>query len=143
MISGEKHCKPYFSRRSIGCGIKDKPAIFGKVWKYLDWILETIKDAKPSVEPCPNQNVQPLEKSLAEKIRQRGQGIIDQTLIEPEERGEAGVESITKKSDVFDDLKESAEDVKAFDLEIDALFDIDIAHHSMTLYLTVRILIKG
>ena len=102
------------TRRSIGCGIKDKPAIFGKIWKYIDWIEYQIQDSKPSTHEC-FPKYSPNQKSLEEKIRLKGPGILDLTTTpDPVTILHNFEQSVTKPT------KKGAKD---FDIEIEALFN--------------------
>ena len=70
-----------FFRRSVGCGIKDKPPIFGKVWMpiYIDWIKNITKNA-PELDAlevkCHPKVSHDQRISLAENIKLRGPGIL-------------------------------------------------------------------
>ena len=103
-----------FFRRSIGCGIRDKPAIFGKIWKYIDWIEDKIQDSQPSTHHC-FPKYSPHQKSLEEKIRLKGPGILDLTTTpDPVTILQKLQKSVTKSA------RKGAKD---FDLDIEALFN--------------------
>ncbi len=109
------------TQRSFGCGIKDKPPIFGKVWKYLPWITETIKYARASYLQCQAEVPDPIQASLAELIKRKGPGILGQR--DPQNmysnHKSRIIDKLTKQF-TLDDMK-FAQD---FDLDVDAVFDI-------------------
>ncbi|XP_071749065.1 uncharacterized protein [Lepeophtheirus salmonis] len=49
------------TRRSDGCGLRNRPAIFGKISFYRKWILSTISEAKPK-EKCPDEVLQRINE---------------------------------------------------------------------------------
>ena len=105
----------FFKRRSIGCGIRDKPAIFGKIWKYIDWIQDKIQDSQSSTHHC-FPKYSPNQKSLEERIRLKGPGILDLTTTpDPVTILQKFEKSVTKSAQ-----KEGAKD---FDMDIEALFN--------------------
>ena len=105
----------FFKRRSIGCGIRDKPAIFGKIWKYIDWIQDKIQDSQSSTHHC-FPKYSPNQKSLEERIWLKGPGILDLTTTpDPVTILQKFEKSVTKSAQ-----KEGAKD---FDMDIEALFN--------------------
>ena len=103
-------------RRAVGCGIKDRPPIFGKIWKYLDWIEKIIQDAGPTTEKCePLPNLMKL--SLLEKIREKGPGILDEAF---ENLNNIG--NVMKTVEISKIIEDKIVDSNDFDLEIEALF---------------------
>jgi hypothetical protein len=106
-----------FFRRSVGCGIKDKPPIFGKVWMYIDWIKEKIKDAP---EPAAlnikcDAKVDDQKISLAKKLKTKGPGIIKEYALPPEGQIQKVEKSVTKTFDMTDN--------KDFDVDVETLFN--------------------
>lgn len=105
------------TRRAIGCGLKDRPPIFGKIWKYLDWIEQIIQDAEPSIEKCePTPNLMKL--SLIEKIRQKAAGILDKASENLNNKG-----NVVKTEEISKIIEDQILDSNDFDLEIEALFE--------------------
>ena len=109
-----------FFRRSVGCGIRDKPPIFGKVWipRYIEWIKEKIKNApeRDALEiKCDPNESHDHKLSLAEKLRTKGPGILKATLTPAGQIQKVGPISVTKTFDMTDN--------KDFDVDVEALFN--------------------
>ena len=77
----------------MGCGIKNQPPIFGKIWKYLSWIKDEIKDAKLPFREC-EEKPSPMQKSLEDKIKEKGPGFIQESLDDPD--GENTIKKVQK-----------------------------------------------
>ena len=105
-----------FFRRSVGCGIKDKPPIFGKVWMYIDWIQKIIKNATEpdALEIKCHPKVKNEKESLAEKLRDKGPGILMDKLT-PAGLIQEVTKSVTKTFDMTDN--------KDFDVDVETLFN--------------------
>ena len=105
-----------FFRRSVGCGIKDKPPIFGKVWIYIDWIQKIIKNATEpdALEIKCHPKVKNEKESLAEKLRDKGPGILMDKLT-PAGLIQEVTKSVTKTFNMTDN--------KDFDVDVETLFN--------------------
>ena len=107
-----------FFRRSIGCGIKNKPPIFGKVWKYMSWINKIIINA-PARDAlkikCEITVVKNSELDFAEKLSKKGPGILKETTSAPADQIQKVEKSVTKTFDMIDN--------KAFDVDVETLFN--------------------
>ena len=105
-----------FFRRSVGCGIKDKPPIFGKVWFYIEWIMEKISNAPEPEGICHPKVSHDQKHDLAKDIKEKGPGILP--LYTPPPAGQVqkvGPISVTKTFDMTDN--------KDFDVDVEALFN--------------------
>ena len=82
----------------------------------MPWIEEIIKDAKPSYKKC-DYVTNPLKKALAEKIREKGPGILQDTVdrLDTENVVKQAKKSITLESDLAN--------TRDFDIDIEAFFD--------------------
>ena len=100
----------------MGCGIKNQPPIFGKIWKYLSWIKDEIKDAKLPFREC-EEKPSPMQKSLEDKIKEKGPGFIQESLDDPD--GENTIKKVQKTLTFESDFVQD----KDFDVKFEALFD--------------------
>ena len=104
-------------RRAVGCGIKDRPPIFGKIWKYLDWIEKMIQDAGQSTIKCdPIPNL--MKRTLIEKIREKAPGILDEAFENLNNKGD-----VVKTVEISKIIEDKIVDSNDFDLEVEALFE--------------------
>ena len=106
----------FIFRRSMGCGIKNQPPIFGKIWQYLDWIKDEIKDAILPMAKC-FEKPSPMQKSLEDKIKEKGPGFIQESLNDPDDEN-----TIKKVEKTLTFESDFAQD-KDFDVKFEALFD--------------------
>ena len=110
-----------FFRRSVGCGIKNKPPIFGKVWLpiYIDWIKNITKSA-PALDAlevkCHPKVSHDQKLSLAKNIKLRGPGILNEYIPELKPGQLQKVKKfVTKTFDMTDN--------KDFDVDVETLFN--------------------
>ncbi len=127
----------------MGCGIQNKPAIYGKIWKYVDWIEKTISDAKPPTGDCGKR---PLPKetskvkffnfllflshliqisaSFSQTFRERGYGLLinDTNTADVNSSMMFNVDSIHIRRSVS--FKNGPQN-KTFDLDIEGIVEVE------------------